>query len=309
MGGRWAMRLILLWTMIFVSLFLSARSEAKSDASPLRLLPTSKWVAEYQNDGCRLIRQFGQDENQVIVTFSRFSPGDQFNLTLAGEPFRMKSSGIATLQFGPNEREQRVDFLVGFLGPTMPAAIMSSAIRLAPMTEIGQSQTGESNSNGYYDDAKIGADREKVVTYLRARMPLHKPIQLELGAMDRPFAALNNCIDELMVHWGLDVEKHKKLKQKVLPIGDPGAWINSNDYPKKMLAEGQSSIVEYRLDVDENGQVVGCHIQETTRKKEFDDAVCNALVRSANFSPAIDAEGSPIRSYWNGRVHFQLTAM
>lgn len=292
-----------------VAMIYSSQAEAKKADEPLRLSPTSKWVAEYQNEGCRLIRQFGTDKNQVVVTFNRYGPDEHFQLTLAGQPFRLNSNGVLEFQFGPTESEQRVDYWVGSLGEQMPAIVLKSTIRLAPPTEAEKQLLEDDKSSDSIVLPPLGAAREKAVNYLLARKPLRKPILLELGNMDRPLAALNKCVDDLMGNWGIDVEKHKSLKQKVTPIGDPGSWIVSNDYPLKMLNERQPSLVDFRLDVDETGMATSCHIQETTRAKEFDNAVCRSLMRRAKFSPAIDADGTPIRSYWKSRVRFQIAGM
>ncbi len=124
--------------------------------------------------------------------------------------------------------------------------------------------------------------------------------------MDKPLAALSTCIDELMTHWGIDIEKHKKLSRSVVPDGNPGRWIKGNDYPTDMLHQRQPALVQFRLSVDETGAVTGCHIQKTTRPKEFDDAVCKSLTRRANFLPALDENGKPIKSFYRNTVRFQI---
>jgi hypothetical protein len=118
--------------------------------------------------------------------------------------------------------------------------------------------------------------------------------------------SLDKCIDELLTHWGIDVEKHKNLKRSPVPAQNPGRWIYSSDYPMDMLQIGQPALVEFRLSVSEDGKPTACHIQATTRPKEFDDAVCKSLLRRAAFEPALDSEGKPIASYWRSRVRFQI---
>jgi outer membrane biosynthesis protein TonB len=70
------------------------------------------------------------------------------------------------------------------------------------------------------------------------------------------------------------------------------------------LNAGQGAIVNFRLLVDAAGSVTGCFIQQTTRLKEFDDAVCKSISRRAKFDPALDKDGKPILSYYNNTVRF-----
>jgi TonB family protein len=150
----------------------------------------------------------------------------------------------------------------------------------------------------------IGIDRERAVTQLKVEGKKKQALILQFGPMHKPMAALSTCIDTLLKDWGLDVEKHKSLTRLVTPVNNPGNWVKSRDYPADMLFEGQPAVVEFRLDVDGNGNVTGCHIQETTRKKEFDDAVCRSLMKRAKFLPALDAEGNSLKSYYQNTVNF-----
>lgn len=73
-----------------------------------------------------------------------------------------------------------------------------------------------------------------------------------------------------------------------------------------MLRQGKRAIVHFRLNVDAAGQPTACHIQQSTRPKAFDDAVCKAIMRNARFDPALDAEGQPVASYWLNSVVFHI---
>jgi hypothetical protein len=73
-----------------------------------------------------------------------------------------------------------------------------------------------------------------------------------------------------------------------------------------MLGIGQPAIVEFRLSIGADGVPLACHIQETTRPKEFDNAVCKSLMRRARFEPALDATGTAITSYYRNTVRFQI---
>jgi Gram-negative bacterial TonB protein C-terminal len=276
---------------------------------PLRLKPSSKWNSDYMKDGCRLIRQFGEGDDISLIIMNRFAPRESFSLTLAGRPFKLTQTADAKVQFGPTEAEQDVNFMAGTLGD-LPSLVMSGEMRLAPASasELAALKAAEKNPIEFarINFEPLGAEREKQVKFIKVGRPLRQAVILELGAMDKPLAALDTCITDLVNSWGLDAAKHKTLTRAVLPTSNPGNWMSSGDYPIKMLRAGQPAIVEFRLDVDETGRATGCHIQQTTRPKEFDRAVCSAIMRKAKLSPALDAQGQPMKSYYQSTVRFQI---
>jgi hypothetical protein len=69
---------------------------------------------------------------------------------------------------------------------------------------------------------------------------------------------------------------------------------------------GYEAIVNVRVIVDGQGKPVSCHIQTSTRPKEFDDVVCRRIMGHARFIPALDATGHPVTSYWQQSVTFAL---
>lgn len=285
--------------LVTLSLVGAPVSATKEVAVPLRLKAASQWVVDFKDDSCQLRRIFGEGENKTLIAFSRYAPEDRFRLTLGGAPIKTLSKGKLTLQFGPNEGEQKVGHHSATMADGMFALVIQSGIRLS-----ADPQTTERQAIDSPPLPPLGADREKAVTYLRLEQGKQQPIILNLGAMDKPFAVMQQCVDDMVSNWGIDIEAHKSLQRRAAPVSNPANWVNTEDYPSKMLAEEQSAIVEFRVDIDENGKVTGCHIQASTRPKEFDDAVCGSLVRQGKFKPALDANGKPIRSYWKSTVTF-----
>jgi hypothetical protein len=279
---------------------------AMAAKEPLRLKPSSKWVAHFADDGCLLFREFGEGETKTRLMMSRYAPGEGFGMTLSGKPFRQIGNRDVMLQFGPSEAEQEALFLAGNTGDKMPAMILASKIRFARPSAAEEAAYEASNKMDSSVFAPIGPDRQKAITYLKVGKPLRQPVVLELGSMDKPMSIMGQCITNLLTTWGIDAEKHKSLSRQVTPTENPGNWIKSSDYPLDMLSQGQPAIVEFRLDVDESGAATGCHIQATTRPKEFDNAVCKSLMRRAKFASALDAEGKPLKSYWKSTVRFAL---
>lgn len=58
--------------------------------------------------------------------------------------------------------------------------------------------------------------------------------------------------------------------------------------------------------VDAEGNATSCHIQRKTVGEGFGDAACNALMRNADFAPALDRNGQPMDSYYNFAIRFDI---
>jgi Gram-negative bacterial TonB protein C-terminal len=298
------MKLYLAKSVLSVSIAaIVAQASFGAPAAPLHLKPSSKWISDYQPDGCRLMRQFGEGDDKAIIIMNRFAPSDYFQLTLAGKAFKREKRDQVKIQFGSNEAEQDIDFLPGNFGE-MPAILMVGLMRITPVTKEEIKAHEKLKPTVYLPQVPLGAAREKAVTFVKVGRSLRKPVVLELGAMDKPFAALSTCISDLVKSWGVDAESHKSLTRFTTPKNNPGNWVVSADYPDKMLNAGQGAIVNFRLLVDAAGSVTGCFIQQTTRPKEFDDAVCKSISKRAKFDPALDKDGKPILSYYNNTVRF-----
>jgi Gram-negative bacterial TonB protein C-terminal len=278
----------------------------QSIKKPLVLKPASAWYVDYAEDRCRLAREFGAGDEKVYFFVDRYGPTEYFRLTLAGKSVKTSvEKSDATLQFGPTEAEQKIMVWNGTVGK-IPALVFAQSIRVAPPTPAEFAARTKSNKDEWTGYAPIDEARQQEIKYLTVGKPLRRPVTLETGSMRAPFVALNTCIDNLMATWGIDIEKHKTLTRQVQPLQSPDKWIVSSDYPPDMLSLGQPALVEFRLSVGADGVPTACHIQSTTRPKEFDNAVCKSVMRRARFDPALDATGKPLASFYRDTVRFQI---
>lgn len=273
-------------------------------AEPVKLKATSAWNVDYAEERCRLARRFGEGDQVAFLFMDLYGPSEYFRLTIAGKPIKISATrGEATVQFGPGEQEQQLAFLNGNLGKE-PALVFSSSSRIAPASAAEKLAIKNRKTDEWVMIQPISEERKKAVQYLRIGRPLRKPLMLETGSMRAPMAALDSCIDNMLASWGVDVEKHRQLQQQATPLQSPEKWVVSSDYPIRMLSEGQPALVSFRLNIGTDGVPTACYIQATTRPKEFDNAVCKSVMKRAKFSPALDAEGKPLASYYQNNVYF-----
>lgn len=289
------------------SLLVGVPSMAAAKA-PVELAPTTPWNVHYADDYCRLARMFGTDKQKITLSIEQDSPGTSFRMTLAGAMLGSQDNkGDASITFGAMP-EQKILFFPGTIGAgddSQPAWIFGDSVRLKPYSP---EEVEAAKENGYTvaSNTPVTEADEAAVTSMLIGRPLRNPVRLKTGPMKAAFAAMRSCTDELLDHWGIDAARHRELSRWAMPTGNPGKWLNSNDYPRDMLAKAQPGIVRFRLSVGPDGVPTACHIQRSTNSKGFDDAVCKGVMRRARFEPALDKDGQPMASYYVNAVRFQF---
>lgn len=97
-----------------------------------------------------------------------------------------------------------------------------------------------------------------------------------------------------------------KEPRSATPLGNPGAWISSRDYPTTALHDNLEGISVFVLTVDKNGRVSNCQIVQSSGSGSLDDATCNLITLRAIFEPATDRSGKPVEGTYSNRVRWQI---
>lgn len=295
---------------------------ADDEEEPVILEPTSQWHMEYADDSCRLLRTFGEGDDRTVFFIERYEPGDPFFMLVATDALRSPSAALGltrqsvrrrvdpVFRFGPFGYEHDGPSPEGTLGE-LTAAMVSGMRLIAPLDADAEDEKGAFDPEEDAQDTdifgqEISATQEAAISWLELRQGSSRPVRLALGSMGAPMAAMRKCTDELLTHWGIDLEAHRGLTRAVAPKSNPGEWVRSSDYPYDLMLEGAQGLVQFRLSVDADGAPTQCHIQQSSRPEGFDKAVCDALMRRAQFEPALGANGEPIASYWRSTVRFVM---
>ncbi|MGR4893547.1 TonB family protein [Sphingopyxis sp. LARHCG72] len=281
---------------------LAAAMTSPDAEEALRLAPSSNWHVNYADDSCRLARAFGTGDKEVTLVLDRFRPGPKVHMTLTGQPIEVRD-GIRriTLRFGPNDPAFEKGVTPGMLGNGKAALVVGGGLWITgydPAVAAGESDAAQPEPP-VIDPALYAAIR-----FLELRISSKQTVVLETGAMAAAEQALAACTDDLLRGWGIDAEADKSLSRRAAPLGSPGDWIRGSDYPPRMSHLGYQGLVHFRLIVDDQGKPKSCHIQQSTRPKDFDDAVCRKVMVRARFEPALDAGGRPVVSYYTNSARF-----
>ena len=274
-------------TIVIAAAF-SSPASAKDDASDL-LQPSSPWNLQYDEDKCRLARDFGGKDG-VAVLFDQTGPEPFYTLIVVGDQLRSLSR-TAVIRFGDEEVTTR-SFVHGksddgrryilLYGTTLAPAVKDDAGTVVP----------------------IGAEREAAISTLRiGRSEKRSLFTLNLESMAEPLAALRTCVDDLAGYLAIDPERGETAPT---PASNPGEWVTDEDYPNVFVMDDKEGVVSARLTVNAQGRPTACQVVHSSTPQSFDDVVCLAFLQRARFNPATDAQGKPRSAYWTGTVRFQL---
>jgi periplasmic protein TonB len=97
-----------------------------------------------------------------------------------------------------------------------------------------------------------------------------------------------------------------KGEQRAKPIGNPGEWVTTNDYPAQALREERQGTVAFTLQIDARGAVTNCTVTESSGTPALDEETCRLITLRAKFQPAKNKQGRAITGKFSNRVRWQI---
>lgn len=261
---------------------------------PISLAKTSKWEINYDDDSCHLLARFGEGPQSAIIRMTRYQPGDVFDLSLYGEPFKYVPSTMAVkIAYGTAPADKQ-EAITGQSGNKVPLLILNKQ-RLDHWT--------------YKPGATpppITVAQEEQVKFIDLGIAGGKRFRLETGSLGAPMAAMRTCVDDLVKKWGYDPVQQAQLSRPATPTKSPGSWLRNDDYPAGSLRNGHNGLVQFRLDIDPSGVVTGCYVLHRTNPDDFADLTCKLISKRAKFVPALGKDGQPVKSFFISKARFMI---
>lgn len=262
------------------------------DVTPEVLTHTGKWVVDYDRDGCHLYAQFGAGDALAIVRFTRYQPGDSFDLSVYGKRFRGSGPRV----------EAKADF--GLADANVNKRALTGNAGELPVIVLGQQRlVGWQGSADTAPD--VTPEQEAAVKDLTLSIRGRRPVRFEFRSLAKPFAQLRHCTTTLVESWGYDPQVQASLTRPATPATSAADWLRTDDFPIGAAMAGHNGLVQFRLDVDAEGKIAGCYVLARTNPDDFADTTCRAVSKRGKFEPALDAEGKPVRSFFIRKVHWQ----
>lgn len=287
-------------------------------SEPLRLQPSSQWVVDYADNSCRLIRMFGEGDNQTKLALESIAPGNM-TMVVFGKPIRSPfGEGDVSARLVPVEEGAFVGSaekaengepaafwtrvpLLQFDPQDLPDFLLDAKDKPPPRSKTRPAAIDFARRSALEAERQTLLSKATEIEIMAQHAP---PVILETGSMAAPMKAFDQCERDLLHDLGLDPEVQDKIARP-LWVPDITRWISGYDYPRNMAMLGDESKVSVRLIVDAAGKVTKCTALSDYNAPEFNTAVCNALSR-AIFQPAELADGTKVPSYYTAPVIFRM---
>ena len=91
-----------------------------------------------------------------------------------------------------------------------------------------------------------------------------------------------------------------------MPLGEPGNWVTSDDYPRMALTDNKQGVVHFALEVDPTGKPVECKVEQSSGDDELDITACSLITQRARFAPARNEKGRAVAGRYINSVKWVL---
>lgn len=268
-------------------------------AEPIVLKPASAWNLDIGENRCRLNRLFGEEGNQHLLALEQYYPSEGAGVFIAGPGLKPFRSGAPTqLRLFAEQTPLTSSPFTGTAEGFGPAVVYRS-LRF----------DGETPSELPLQDLE-----GRGIAHLAPPPPQARSltvaqgetsVTLETGPLASALAALNQCSEDLIYSWGLDLEQHRTATRRTVFLnGQNVSNAMAERFPSDLArAEGQA-IVRLRVIVSAEGKVENCLLLNQTSRPKAAAPACKAMDK-ARFEPALDAQGQPMRSYYATTVTYE----
>lgn len=283
-------------------LVLSAVPQVAESKSPTVLAPAGAWTLDYAPERCSLVRRFGDDKKSLILQIDSYGSLEQFRVLVSGDyvPSSSKPSGEIDYKLSPDEEYRQNQFALFGKSGKSNAASFGAAFLPADITDNDLSKMSQEEiSSLAAQPARIQPEFEDASERMTLQLGRPQEIELRLGKMAKPLAALRTCVDDLYRSWGLDPELQRSRKLSPVPDMKSIKKVTSS-YPAQMAYSGISAYLSVRIMVDAQGQASSCVVQNESVDNAFKAAVCDSL--ASHFEPALGADGKPMASFFQTSV-------
>jgi protein TonB len=90
------------------------------------------------------------------------------------------------------------------------------------------------------------------------------------------------------------------------PIGKPGLWVTTNDYPASALRMGHEGVTRFQLSIGTDGKVQSCEVTMSSGHAALDQAACANLRQRGKFVAATGPDGGAVPGSYSSAVRWTL---
>ncbi|MEP5937598.1 MAG: TonB family protein [Erythrobacter sp.] len=262
------------------------------------LKPSSAWNADFGDEKCRLALAFGEGNDRHLLYFEQFHPSHRVGFTVAGPKLKgFKEKRPVFINFGTKQKPRKTNPYVGSLDGVGKAVIYSS---LRPTLRKKRTQNTRNRSRPQLD-----LEAAKGIGSITLNQG-HRTVTFATGDLHNPMQVLDHCAKNLLKVWGLDPDQQMaKSRSAKLVDNDAVKERIRGFYPKSALRKREQGVIRFRVMLDETGAVTDCRLKNATELKTLQSRACQVL-SNATFEPALDADGSPMASYYANSISYRI---
>ena len=251
-------------------------------AAPLQ--PSGKWVVDFAENACVLSRQYDNATPPFSVHFKAPILGPQFEIIIAT----------------PNQKEAPESWDTGWIEKP-------NGQRVEPINIDSYSTVSKSRLSRVYlapDLYQVGEDGERLILHIDKK----HSYDLALPQLKEAMAVLDFCLKDLRKVNGVDESVTSRIATPAKSKRGVVSYFSPQDYPAQEIREGGQGNVGALYWVETDGTVKECKVLDSSKRPRLDRQTCNILVRRGRFTPALDANGKPIRSPQYVRIRWRMPA-
>ena len=294
----------------------AAMASSSAAAEDIVLEPNQKWVADYGEHSCRLIRSFGDKDKPTVLVIQQTAPTSAFSWTVAGPDVRYTLwHRPVSVQWGPQFDPYEKEFEKASLGTVGSAYIgwgwtgyetpperMTSKKALRNLSDAKLASAFEPTL------AEIDIEQAARVEFLSFQQRGRR-IVLRLDNFGAAVSALNECTRKLAAEWGFDESYYNRLTTTPVFLNiEDVAQLIQRDYPSRARSRGAQALFRMRIIVGADGKPERCDWLNETEAEDFvmKRTPCDIVMQHAKYDPAVDESGEPIRSITQQGVRYSM---
>jgi hypothetical protein len=252
------------------------------------------------------MRDFGAGYDAVRLQIDSYGSWNLFRMLLVGRPVGRSNgpSGRGSFRLPGDPEDRGAQLLLGTSGDDKLPAV-SFDISFGPYVDpaIAKGLSDTERRQLAHKLWQPHPDFDAKVDRITVQSARGSPLELHIGNMAAPLAAMRACVDDLYRSWGLDAAAQKSLSREARPKPLTIKHVQQ-DYPGGDLLTGTSAYVPVRLMIDANGKSTSCVVQSAAADDAFKAAVCQNL--QGQFDPALDANGIAVPSMFHTFVIYLI---
>lgn len=283
------------------ALISSGGAPLRAEDEPVVLQPSTNWHLDYGEERCRLVRLFGPEDDQTVFWIEQTGPSASFSWLIAGGIVdHLGTKRSLTAAFG--------DF-APFDFNTSGEPVSRQSLELGKYGDALQGRGYERPKEEMAPTSvppllnlDAGARIDHVDFYRKGRSA-----RLNTGQLKAAFDAMNACSANLYEHWGLKAGELDQIAQGARPLNmERVARRIQQHYPLTAERRGENATIELKMLIGVDGKVEKCIFIKKTKAENFDDKACQIMMSDAQFEPASDAQGNPVRDFYSATVHYHM---